>query len=81
MPRKALQLAPPVMDRAAGNDQAGFPRIGGQSVDYTIAQLTAYREGKRASDEAFGAMMRNVAAGLSDGQIAEVADYIHGLQP
>ena len=64
-----------------GNDQAGFPRIGGQSVDYTIAQLTAYREGRRASDEAFGAMMRNVAAGLSDGQIADLADYIHGLQP
>ena len=64
-----------------GNDQAGFPRIGGQSVGYTIAQLTAYREGRRASDEAFGAMMRNVAAGLSDGQIADLADYIRGLRP
>ena len=64
-----------------GNDQAGFPRIGGQAVEYTIAQLTAYREGKRASDEAYGAMMRNVAAGLTDGEIAVVADYIHGLAP
>ena len=45
-----------------GNDQAGFPRIGGQSVDYTIAQPRP--TGARASDEAFGAMMRNVAAGL-----------------
>ena len=62
-----------------GNDQAGFPKIGGQAVGYTIAQLTAYREGLRASDEAYGAMMRNVAAGLTDGQIKDLADYIHGL--
>ena len=33
----------------AGNAQAGFPRIGGQSVAYTAAQLTAYREGARRS--------------------------------
>jgi cytochrome c553 len=46
-----------------------------------VAQLTAYREGKRASDEEFGAMMRNVAAGLTDGQIAVLADYIHCLKP
>ena len=64
-----------------GNDQAGFPRIGGQSVGYTVAQLTAYREGVRASDEAYAAMMRNVASGLTDGQIKILADYIHGLSP
>jgi cytochrome c553 len=64
-----------------GNDQAGFPVIGGQSVAYTVAQLTAYREGMRASDEAYGAMMRNVASGLTDGQIKVLADYIHGLTP
>ena len=50
-----------------GNDQAGFPVLGGQSVAYTVAQLTAYREGLRASDEEYGAMMRNVASGLTDG--------------
>lgn len=64
-----------------GNDQAGFPMIGGQSVGYTVAQLTAYREGLRASDEEYGAMMRNVASGLTDGQIKVLADYIHGLTP
>ena len=30
---------------AAGNDFAGFPRIAGQPVAYTVSQLTAYREG------------------------------------
>ena len=64
-----------------GNDQAGFPVLGGQSVAYTVAQLTAYREGLRASDEEYGAMMRNVASGLTDGQIRVLADYIHGLTP
>ena len=66
--------------RGLGNDQAGFPRIGGQAAAYTVAQLTAYREGKRASDEGFGGMMRGVAAGLSDTEISLLADYISGLQ-
>jgi cytochrome c553 len=66
--------------RGLGNDQAGFPRIGGQAAAYTVAQLTAYREGKRASDEGFGGMMRGVVAGLSDTEISLLADYISGLQ-
>jgi cytochrome c553 len=63
----------------AGNAPAGFPRIAGQSPDYTIAQLTAYREGLRATDEEFGGMMRDVAANLNDGEIAALADYLQGL--
>ena len=62
-----------------GNDQAGFPRIAGQPVGYTIAQLTAYREKTRATDEDHGGMMRDVAEGLTDTEIALLADYIHGL--
>ena len=62
-----------------GNSPAGFPRIGGQPGAYTVAQLTAYREGKRATDEAYGGMMRSVAEGLTDGEIATLADYIQGL--
>ena len=64
----------------AGNAPAGFPRIAGQSADYTIAQLTAYREGLRATDEEFGGMMRDVAANLNDGEIAALADYLQGLR-
>ncbi len=62
-----------------GNAQAGFPRVSGQPSAYTIAQLTAYREKARATDEAMGGMMRGVAEGLTDTEIALVADYIQGL--
>jgi cytochrome c553 len=62
-----------------GNAPAGFPAIGGQPATYTIAQLTEYREGRRATDEAFGGMMRGVASRLTDTEIAALADYLQGL--
>ena len=63
----------------AGNAPAGFPAISGQTSAYTVAQLTAYREGERKTDESFGGMMRGVAQGLTDGEIAILADYLQGL--
>lgn len=63
----------------AGNGPAGFPLVGGQSAAYTVAQLTAYREGERATDETYGGMMRGVASKLTDGEIALLADYLQGL--
>ncbi|MDZ7668352.1 MAG: c-type cytochrome [Gammaproteobacteria bacterium] len=62
-----------------GNAPAGFPAIGGQPKAYTVAQLTAYREGERTTDQEYGAMMRNIAARLTDREIAALADYIQGL--
>jgi len=62
-----------------GNVAAGYPDIGGQPNAYTIAQLTAYREGERQTDEAYGGMMRGVAAGLTDKEIAAIAEYVQGL--
>tara|TARA_Y100000746_G_C15388233_1_gene401096 strand:- start:153 stop:710 length:558 start_codon:yes stop_codon:yes gene_type:complete len=62
-----------------GNSQAGYPSLSGQTVDYTIAQLTKYRESVRKTDESFGGMMRGVAETLTDSEIAILADYIHGL--
>jgi cytochrome c553 len=62
-----------------GNGPAGYPNIGGQPSAYTVAQLTAYREGDRQTDEAYGGMMRDVAHGLTDREIAALADYIQGL--
>lgn len=62
-----------------GNMAAGFPALGGQPSGYTAAQLTNYREGRRTSDEAFGGMMRGVAGGLTDTEIAALADYLQGL--
>lgn len=62
-----------------GNAPAGFPAISGQAVGYSQKQLTEYREGRRATDESYGAMMRGVAARLTDTEIAALADYLHGL--
>tara|TARA_B100000029_G_scaffold127983_1_gene121583 strand:- start:48 stop:671 length:624 start_codon:yes stop_codon:yes gene_type:complete len=63
----------------AGNAAAGFPAVNGQPAAYTVAQLTAYREGQRRSDESMGGMMRGVAGGLTDTEIAALADYLQGL--
>jgi len=63
----------------SGNAPAGFPSISGQQAVYTIEQLTNYREGKRATDEEYGGMMRQVAANLNDTEIAALADYLQGL--
>ena len=63
----------------AGNSLAGFPGLGGQPADYLVAQLTAYREGVRVTDESLGGVMRAVAEGLTDGEIKAVANYIQGL--
>ena len=65
--------------RGGGNTLAGFPLLRGQQVDYLTDQLRKFREGERATDEVFGGMMRGVAAHLTDGEIAAVANYIHGL--
>lgn len=62
-----------------GNAPAGYPRIGGQPAEYTVAQLTAYREGDRATDEDYGGAMRDVAGRLTDGEIRALANYIQGL--
>jgi cytochrome c553 len=62
-----------------GNAPAGFPVVAGQPRSYTIAQLTAYREGERATDEVFGGMMRNIASRLTDTEIAALADYLRAL--
>lgn len=63
----------------SGNALAGFPALGGQPAPYLAAQLKAYREGERATDEVFGGMMRDVAGALTDGEIAVLADYLQGL--
>lgn len=62
-----------------GNAPAGFPQIRGLSKAYLIDQLKAYREGVRKTDEAYGGMMRDVAAHMTDGEIGAVANYVHGL--
>ncbi len=56
---------------------AQFPRLKGQHLDYTLAQLKAFRAGERDNDPS--AMMRTIAARMSDQEMAAVAEFISGL--
>lgn len=62
----------------AGNPAAGYPRIGGQHSAYVALQLRAYKAGTRQTDP--NAMMRTVAAALTEEEIDAVASYIQGLR-
>jgi cytochrome c553 len=57
---------------------AQYPLLGGQWAEYTEAQMIAWRSGARANDP--NAMMRTIAARLSDREIKAVSDYIAGLR-
>jgi cytochrome c553 len=62
----------------AGNDTAGFPKIGGQQADYIALQLTNFREGERTND-GDTKIMRSIAEKLSNKDIAALSSYIQGL--
>jgi cytochrome c553 len=53
-----------------------YPRLSGQHADYTVTQLTSFRDGIRKNN----AQMTGVAAKLNDREIKAVSDYIAGLR-
>jgi cytochrome c553 len=55
-----------------------YPRLGGQFAEYVAAQLKAFQEGGRANDT--NAVMRGVAARLTEREIRAVAEYAAGLR-
>ena len=61
----------------AGNPPANFPALRGQHAKYTILQLQAYKSGARATDPK--AIMRTIAARLSNEEMENVARFIEGL--
>lgn len=61
----------------SGMSAAGFPALGGQHADYIKAQLVQFQEGKRANDAS--AVMRDIAARMSNKEIDAVSSYIQGL--
>jgi len=63
--------------RGEGVPMANYPMLSGQHAEYTIQELKAYRDGERATDRA--AMMRDIAARMTDEEIEAVAEYIQGL--
>jgi len=63
-----------------GNPAAAYPHISGQHADYIAAQLTAYRDGERNSNDK-AVIMQGVTRGLSNHQIKALAAYVTGLMP
>ena len=53
-----------------------YPRLAGQHQDYTLAQLTAFREGGRHNSK----QMTDIAQRMSTDEMKAVADYVAGLK-
>ncbi len=62
----------------AGTAGIGFPQVGGQYVDYTLAQLKAFKDGSRKNDAK--KLMRSIAEKMSDADMVAVANYIASLK-
>ena len=54
-----------------------FPGLAGQSAEYIVSQLKAWKDGKRTNDPLH--LMTGIASRLSDDQIAAVAAYYASL--
>jgi cytochrome c553 len=70
-----------------GNEPAGYPALGGQHAAYIAKQLRAFRTAAHDPEDPAGrandgepAVMRGVAARLTDQEIDAVANYISGLR-
>ena len=65
----------------AGNAPAKFPSLSGQNPAYVEKTMKDFRDSKRGGDEkdSTGKIMRDIAARMSDGEIASVASYVSGL--
>ena len=60
-----------------GNEQANFPRIGGQHALYLIDSLKKYQSGERDTDR--HAMMRDISQRMDESEMQAVANYLQGL--
>ena len=54
-----------------------YPKIGGQTAEYVVNALKAYRDGRRLGT--YAAIMSAVAKQLSDADIANLAAYVESL--
>ena len=62
----------------AGNAGIGYPQLTGQYVEYTTAQLKAFKTGARSNDDR--KLMRSIVEKLSDADIDALANYIASLK-
>jgi cytochrome c553 len=56
-----------------------YPNLAGQHAPYLEHALQAYKKGERSGGQA--EVMKAFVAGLSDGDIADLAAYYSSLQP
>jgi cytochrome c553 len=61
-----------------GSDEM-FPYLAGQYQSYLAQQLRDFKSGRRHNDPA--AVMRNIASGLNDGDIAGLSAYFGSIRP
>ncbi|MGQ7814527.1 c-type cytochrome [Metapseudomonas furukawaii] len=66
---------------ASGNAALKAPNLTGLSAAYLQRQLEHFRSGVRGADAADGEgqMMRGISAGLGDGQVSQLSQYVAGL--
>ncbi|MCK5395795.1 MAG: cytochrome c4 [Gammaproteobacteria bacterium] len=64
--------------KGSGAAGIGYPQLGGQYVDYTLAQLKAFKSGSRTNDDK--KLMRSIVEKMSDEDMAAVANYIASLK-
>lgn len=62
----------------AGTAGIGYPQLGGQYVEYTLAQLKAFKDGSRKNDDKM--LMRSIVEKLSDEDMVAVANYLASLK-
>jgi cytochrome c553 len=61
-----------------GVGSANFPSLAGQHAQYMITELGRFKSGERGNDNA--RMMRDIAARMSDDEMAAVASYMEGMR-
>ena len=61
-----------------GTAGIGYPQVGGQYADYTLAQLKAFKDGTRKNDDK--SLMRSIVEKMSDEDMVAVANYIASLK-
>ena len=64
--------------KGSGTAGIGYPQLGGQYVDYTLAQLKAFKDGSRMNDDK--ELMRSVVKNMSEEDMIAVANYIASLK-
>ncbi len=61
-----------------GMGKAAFPGVGNQNVEYLTTQLEKFRSGERANDNS--KIMRDIAARLTDADIASLTQFMSSLK-